>query len=166
MNLIFFLVSARLWSRAGRLSDLRKFENTTSFVITRHPFTRIVSAYRNKFQIDTRIEEQFIKRYSRDISVAARGKWNEGDPDASFAGMTEKPSSVLLNRISPVELSGSVQISWNIWSKQRWNNTMNIGNWYLSDAGSRYIYKTCKTYITHNNTFILPVCVSYHTDIS
>ena len=71
------------------MSDLRKFENATSFVITRHPFTRIVSAYRNKFQIDTRIEEQFIKRYSRDISVAARGKWKKGDPDPSFAGMTE-----------------------------------------------------------------------------
>merc|ERR1711874_463575 len=60
-----FNIHKTLWSRAGRLSDLRKFENTTSFVITRHPFTRIVSAYRNKFQTDTRIEEQFIRKYSR-----------------------------------------------------------------------------------------------------
>ena len=67
------------------MSDLRKFENTTSFVITRHPFSRIVSAYRNKFQTDTRIEEQFIRKYSRNIGIAARGEWNEGDPDPSFA---------------------------------------------------------------------------------
>ena len=67
------------------MTDLRKFENTTSFVISRHPFTRIVSAYRNKFQADTRIEEQFIRKYSRDIGLAARGKWNKGDPDPSFA---------------------------------------------------------------------------------
>ena len=67
------------------MADLRKFENTTSFVITRHPFTRIVSAYRNKFQIDTRIEEQFIRNYTGDIGVAARGSWSEGDPEPSFA---------------------------------------------------------------------------------
>ena len=80
-----FALHKTLWSRAGRLTDINKFENTTSFVITRHPFTRIVSAYRNKFQADTRIEEQFIIRYGRDIAVAARREWNEGDPDPSFA---------------------------------------------------------------------------------
>ena len=67
------------------MTDLRKFENTTSFVISRHPFTRIVSAFRNKFQADTRIEEGFIRRYRKKICVAARGEWNEGDPDPSFA---------------------------------------------------------------------------------
>ena len=79
------LCSAKLWSRAGQLTDLRKFENTTSFVISRHPFTRIVSAFRNKFQADTRIEEQFIRKYSRKIGLAARGEWKKGDPEPSFA---------------------------------------------------------------------------------
>ena len=54
-------------------------------MITRHPFTRIVSAYRNKFQPGARIQEGFIARYSRNICVAARGAWKEGDPDPSFA---------------------------------------------------------------------------------
>ena len=67
------------------MTDMKKFENTVSFVITRHPFTRIVSAYRNKFQIDTRIEEKFIRKYSRKIGIAARGKWKKGDPDPSFS---------------------------------------------------------------------------------
>ena len=67
------------------MTDLRKFENTTSFVISRHPFTRIVSAFRNKFQADTRIEEQFIRKYSRNIGLAARGEWKKGDPEPSFA---------------------------------------------------------------------------------
>lgn len=80
-----FALHAVLWSRAGKLRELDKFQNTISFVITRHPFTRIVSAYRNKFQADTRIEEGFVRRYSRDICVAARGEWSEGDPDPSFA---------------------------------------------------------------------------------
>ena len=80
-----FALHAVLWSRAGRLTDIKKFEKTVSFVISRHPFTRIVSAYRNKFQADTRIEEGFIGRYRKDICVAARGEWNEGDPDPSFA---------------------------------------------------------------------------------
>ena len=84
-NQSFFALHTVLWSRAGSLTDINKFENTISFVITRHPFTRIVSAYRNKFQTDTRIEEGFIRRYRRDICVAARGEWNEGDPDPSFA---------------------------------------------------------------------------------
>ena len=80
-----FKLHGVLWSRAGRLTDINKFQNTTSFVITRHPFTRLVSAYRNKFQSDTRIEESFIRAYKRNICVAARGGWNEGDPDPSFA---------------------------------------------------------------------------------
>ena len=83
-NQNIFALHAVLWSRAGRLTDINKFQNTISFVITRHPFTRIVSAYRNKFQKDTRIEEKFIRYYKRDICVAARGKWRKGDPDPSF----------------------------------------------------------------------------------
>ena len=35
------------------------------------------SAYRNKFQADTRIEDQFITKYSRDICVATRGNLSE-----------------------------------------------------------------------------------------
>ena len=74
------------WKRARRLasSNINKFQNTTSFVISRHPFTRIASACRNKFQIDTRIQETFIRKYSAAICVAARGEWNEGDQDPSF----------------------------------------------------------------------------------
>ena len=66
------------------MTDLRKFENTISFVITRHPFTRIVSAYRNKFQIDTRGSGSLNAIFIRDIVLTVRGKWNEGDPDPSF----------------------------------------------------------------------------------
>ena len=66
---------AVLWRRAGKLSYLNGFQNTNSFVISRHPFTRIVSAYRNKFQTDTKIDTSvnpIIQSISRAICVAAR----------------------------------------------------------------------------------------------
>ena len=73
-----------VWTRAGRLTDIRKFQKTTSFLVSRHPFTRIASAFRNKIGSDTRGEEIIIDKQRRNICVAARGKWQKGDPEPSF----------------------------------------------------------------------------------
>ena len=79
---------AEVWARAGRMRDreeyLSQYNTTTTFFITRHPLARLASAYRNKLQPDTRMEEYFIKTYGRAISEAARGSWREGDPDPTF----------------------------------------------------------------------------------
>ena len=80
-----FKLHGVLWSRAGRLTDINKFLNTNSFVITRHPFTRLVSAYRNKLQPGTRTVEYFIKEYAKVIASKARGSWQSGDPDPTFS---------------------------------------------------------------------------------
>ena len=68
------------------MTDIKDFQNTTSFLISRHPFNRIVSAYRNKFQADTRIADYkyIYETLSRHICVMTRGGWKKGDPDPSF----------------------------------------------------------------------------------
>ena len=57
-----------VWQRAGRVlfSD---FNKSRSFLVTRHPFARIASAFRNKLENRTRSQdsEYFYNTYSREI---------------------------------------------------------------------------------------------------
>ena len=57
---------------------------TPTFLISRHPLTRLASAYRNKLQPGSRTTEYFIKEYAWLISSTARGSWKAGDPDPTF----------------------------------------------------------------------------------
>ena len=80
-------VQAEVWDRAGH-ADYEDFVSsqkvTPTFLISRHPLTRLASAYRNKLQPGTRTTEYFIKEYARLISSTARGSWKAGDPDPTF----------------------------------------------------------------------------------
>ena len=84
----FPYLQAEVWARAGKMRDraeyLSQYNTTASFLISRHPLARIASAYRNKLQPDTRVEEYFINTYGRAIISAARGSWREGEPDPTF----------------------------------------------------------------------------------
>ena len=62
-----------VWTRAGRLSYadfVQQLENRDpSLLITRHPFARIVSAYKNKIENRTRFRDgnEFYNNWSRQI---------------------------------------------------------------------------------------------------
>ena len=80
-------VHAEVWDRVGHMDyeDFQARQNLTpAFLISRHPFTRIASAFRNKLQSGTRTGEYFIKEYGRVISSSSRGSWKAGDPDPTF----------------------------------------------------------------------------------
>lgn len=84
----FPFVQAEVWDRAGHMKyeDFLSGQNVTpTFLISRHPLTRLVSAYRNKLQPGTRTVEYFIKEYAKVISSKARGSWQSGDPDPTFS---------------------------------------------------------------------------------
>jgi len=79
-----------VWARAGHVSynDFLKMRNkTTTFLITRHPFARIASAYRNKLEDRSRSHdgEYFYNTYSRQIIKLARGSWKLGDAEPTFS---------------------------------------------------------------------------------
>ena len=64
-------VHDQVWARAGRLDleELLSHYNTASFLVTRHPFARIVSAYRNKLENRSRSHDgdYFYENYSKKI---------------------------------------------------------------------------------------------------
>ena len=80
-------IQAEVWARAGHLQYdqfLAGRNSTPTFLIVRHPLTRIASAFRNKLEPGTRTGEYFIKEYAKIISSRARGSWTAGDPDPTF----------------------------------------------------------------------------------
>ena len=80
-------IHAEVWARAGHLQYdqfLAGRNSTPTFLIVRHPLTRLASAFRNKLQSGTRTGEYFIKEYAKIISIKARGSWTSGDPDPTF----------------------------------------------------------------------------------
>ena len=61
-----------VWARAGHLSYqhyLEKINSTTTFLISRHPFARVASAFRNKLENrgQSHDGEYFYNIYSRQI---------------------------------------------------------------------------------------------------
>ena len=64
-------IHSKVWARAGHLkySDyVRKlFDKVPSFLVARHPFTRIVSAYKNKFENKT-LSHGLFKKWSKHIT--------------------------------------------------------------------------------------------------
>ena len=80
-------IQAEVWHRAGRLTyqdfQARK-DLIPTFLISRHPLTRLVSAYRDKLEPGKRKNDGFM-RYGKIISTKVRGSWEAGDPDPSFS---------------------------------------------------------------------------------
>ena len=64
-------IQQELWERAGHinLSEYLSNNNTPSFLVTRHPFARIASAYRNKLKDRNKYHdgEYFYETYSTKI---------------------------------------------------------------------------------------------------
>ena len=80
-------VQAEVWDRAGHMKYeefLSEEKMTPTFLICRHPLSRLASAYRNKLQPGTRTGDYFIKEYGRVISTKSRGSWKPADPDPTF----------------------------------------------------------------------------------
>lgn len=80
-------IQAEIWDRAGHVEyeDFRSSQDMSpNFLISRHPLTRLASAYRNKLQPGTRMQQEFIQGYGEIISRTARGSWKAGDPDPTF----------------------------------------------------------------------------------
>ena len=68
----FSHLQGEVWSRAGHMTykEYHKHANTTpAFLITRHPFARVASAFRNKLEDRTRSHdgEYFYNTHSRHI---------------------------------------------------------------------------------------------------
>ena len=64
-------IQQELWERAGhlQLSEYLSKSKTPSFLVTRHPFARVASAYRNKMENRTLYHdgEYFYQTYSKKI---------------------------------------------------------------------------------------------------
>merc|ERR1711894_1895 len=81
-------IQKEVWTRAGRLPYF-EFEmsvnKTPSFLITRHPFARVASAFRNKLEDRSRSHdgEYFYNTWSRQIIRMSRGHWSLGDKEPS-----------------------------------------------------------------------------------
>lgn len=75
--------------RAGHMNMDRYNQivnGSASFLITRHPFARLASAFRNKLEDRTRSHdgEYFYKVWSKQIIKHSRGKWQPGDSEPTF----------------------------------------------------------------------------------
>ena len=64
-------IQQEVWERAGhlQLSEYLYKNKTPSFLVTRHPFARVASAYRNKLENSTKYHdgEYFYQTYSKKI---------------------------------------------------------------------------------------------------
>ena len=73
LNQTFPYPQLEVWTRAGRLSHsdfVHQSQNQNpSFLVTRHPFARIVSAYKNKLENRTKFRDglEFYKIWSKQI---------------------------------------------------------------------------------------------------
>ena len=79
-------VHAEVWDRVRRptYEDFKVGQDLIpTFLITRHPLTRLVSAYRDKLEPGKRKNDSFM-RYGKIISTKVRGSWEAGDPDPTF----------------------------------------------------------------------------------
>ncbi|XP_023336866.1 carbohydrate sulfotransferase 11 [Eurytemora carolleeae] len=77
-------VQMELWQRAGHLS-LKQFYSSKNirFLISRHPFARLISAYRNKLENRTR-NEYFFNQYSKQIIKLSRGTVEDNSSEPTF----------------------------------------------------------------------------------
>jgi len=77
-----------VWVRAGHLTswDQYKSQNFNRFFISRHPFARIASAFRNKLEDRTRSHDgnYFFSTYSTQIIRLSRGSVHPDSPEPSF----------------------------------------------------------------------------------
>ena len=88
-NPTFPHIQKEVWTRAGHLqySEYLHHQNSTpAFLITRHPFARVASAFRNKLEDRSRSHdgEYFYNTYSRQIIKFSRGSWSLGDREPTF----------------------------------------------------------------------------------
>jgi len=81
-------IQKEVWERAGRLTwqQYTQAVHFTRFLIVRHPFARIASAYRNKLEDRSRSHDgtYFYNTYSAQIIRFARGGFNHSAPEPSF----------------------------------------------------------------------------------
>ena len=82
-------IQKEVWTRAGHLqySQYILHQNSTpAFLITRHPFARVASAFRNKLEDRSKSHdgEYFYNTYSRQIIKFSRGSWTLGDREPTF----------------------------------------------------------------------------------
>ena len=77
-----------MWGRAGHIrpDEYQSVNVTPSFLVSRHPFARVASAYRNKLADRNKSHdgEYFYNTYSKQIIKLARGSWKAGDKEPSF----------------------------------------------------------------------------------
>jgi len=82
-------IQKEVWHRAGHLQPGQYPANssTPAFLVTRHPFARVASAFRNKLEDRTKSHdgEYFYKTYSKQIIKYSRGSWNLHEPEPTFA---------------------------------------------------------------------------------
>jgi len=79
-----------VWRRAGHLKyeEYRAGQNVTpSFLVTRHPFARVASAFRNKLEDRTKSHdgEYFYNIFSKQIIKYSRGLWTPEAAEPTFA---------------------------------------------------------------------------------
>jgi len=85
----FPYLQKEVWTRAAHVKykEYQAQQNTTpSFLITRHPFARLASAYRNKLEDRTVSHdgEYFYNTYSKQIIKFSRGQWAPNDVEPTF----------------------------------------------------------------------------------
>jgi len=82
-------VHDKVWQRAGHvgLNDYLSSNKSSSFLVTRHPFTRIASAFRNKLENRTRSHDgdYFYNNYSKKIFKLTRGIWSKDKSEPKFS---------------------------------------------------------------------------------
>lgn len=87
---VFPYLQKEVWARAGHIKyqEFREHQNTSpSFLITRHPFTRLASAFINKLEDRSKSHdgEYFYNTYSKHIIKYSRGHWEPGEAEPTFS---------------------------------------------------------------------------------
>eukprot|EP00090_Calanus_glacialis_P010576 TRINITY_DN18994_c0_g1_i1.p1 TRINITY_DN18994_c0_g1~~TRINITY_DN18994_c0_g1_i1.p1 ORF type:complete len:336 (+),score=47.19 TRINITY_DN18994_c0_g1_i1:103-1110(+) len=82
-------IQKEVWQKAGhiQLGEYLANNSTPAFLVTRHPFARVASAFRNKLEDRTKSHdgEYFYKTYSKQIIKYSRGGWSLNEPEPTFA---------------------------------------------------------------------------------